>query len=743
MMQTNLQLDLAFNYLENTGTNIFLTGKAGTGKTTFLKKLKETSPKRMIVVAPTGVAAINAGGVTIHSFFQIPFGPYIPGSDMATGQNKSFNHKFSRDKINIIRSMDLLVIDEVSMVRADLLDAISDMLRRYRDRNKPFGGVQLLLIGDLQQLAPVAKEDEWNLLREHYASPFFFDSKALSESDYLCIELTQVYRQADDTFLGLLNNIRENRFDEDTLRTLNQRYIPDFKPDNKAGYITLTTHNYQAQQINQRKLAEIPGRSYTFRAEINDDFPAYSYPTDEVLELKKGAQVMFVKNDSSGERRYYNGKIGTIVFINSKKITVSDKNGNDINVDRETWTNVKYSIDGATKDITETIAGSFNQYPLKTAWAITIHKSQGLTFEHAIIDASAAFSHGQVYVALSRCKTLEGMVLSTPITRNAMISDEKILSYTSSLTERQPREDLLRQAQKQYFLKLATELFDFNVVHQKLQYTSYMTYTHLQRLYPELSNQYPRVRDYFRADVVEVGERFCQQLTRMVAGNDQYDKDELIQDRVRKGCAYFLEKIETYCLPLIAASDVEIDNKEARKAFTSALKNFVDELNIKIATLKACKDGFRLIDYLSAKAKASIEEPPAASKQKQGRPLFDTKEPPAASKRKPARELFETKKPPVSTDVLHPELYDRLKQWRYEMATEKGLPVYTILQQKALIGVCNTLPANSKDLLKIPGIGKKIIENYGEALLEIVSSYSPPAHGSGLRNAKAAHHGGD
>ena len=224
MMQTNLQLDLAFNYLENTGTNIFLTGKAGTGKTTFLKKLKETSPKRMIVVAPTGVAAINAGGVTIHSFFQLPFGPYIPGSEMASGQNKSYSHKFSRDKINIIRSMDLLVIDEVSMVRADLLDAISDMLRRYRDRNKPFGGVQLLLIGDLQQLAPVAKEDEWNLLREHYASPFFFDSKALSESDYLCIELTQVYREADDTFVRLLNNIRENRFDENTLHTLNQRY---------------------------------------------------------------------------------------------------------------------------------------------------------------------------------------------------------------------------------------------------------------------------------------------------------------------------------------------------------------------------------------------------------------------------------------------------------------------------------------------------------------------------------------
>lgn len=337
-----------------------------------------------------------------------------------------------------------------------------------------------------------------------------------------------------------------------------------------------------------------------------------------------------------------------------------------------------------------------------------------MTFEHAIIDASAAFSHGQVYVALSRCKTLEGMVLSSPITRNAMISDEKILSYTSSLSERQPCEDQLRQAQQQYYLRLATELFDFNLVQQKLQYTSYAAYTHLQKLYPELSNQYPRVRDYFRSDIVEVGERFCQQLTRMISSTNLYDTDEHIQDRIRKGCAYFLEKIETYCLPLIEASDVEIDNKEARKAFTSALKAFSDELTIKVATLKACQDGFRLIDYLSAKAKANIEESAVASK------------------RKSTRKSTEAEKIPVSTDVLHPELYARLKQWRYELAVEKELPPYTILQQKALIGVCNTLPTNSKELLKIPGIGKKIIENYGETLLEIVSSYSPSTHGNGL-----------
>ena len=301
-MQTNEQFDLAFNLLQNTGTNLFLTGKAGTGKTTFLKKLKEISPKRMIVVAPTGVAAINAGGVTVHSFFQLPFGPYLPGN---TGDNHSqtdFKKQFRKDKINIIRSMDLLVIDEVSMVRADLLDAISDILRRYKDHNKPFGGVQLLLIGDLQQLAPVAKDDEWNLLKEHYPSTFFFDSKALSESNYFCIELTKVYRQNDTTFISLLNKIRENCFDDDTLQALNQRYIPDFHPEDSSGYITLTTHNYQSQQINNRKLSELPGQAYTFHAEINNDFPEYSYPTDEKLVLKRGAQVMF-SNNSKGSWR--------------------------------------------------------------------------------------------------------------------------------------------------------------------------------------------------------------------------------------------------------------------------------------------------------------------------------------------------------------------------------------------------------------------------------------------------------
>lgn len=703
MMQMNQQFDLAFNFLQNTGTHLFLTGKAGTGKTTFLKRLKEVSPKRMIVVAPTGVAAINAGGVTIHSFFQLPFGPYLPSASREADQAKNFTNKFSRDKINIIRSMDLLVIDEVSMVRADLLDAISDVLCRYKDRTKPFGGVQLLLIGDLQQLAPVAKDDEWNLLKEHYPSTFFFDSKALSESNYYCIELTKVYRQNDSTFISLLNNIRENRFDEETLNSLNQRYIPDFAPDDQQGYITLTTHNYQAQQLNNRKLAELPGKSYTFNAEINNDFPEYSYPTDNQLELKNGAQVMFVKNDSSGEHRYYNGKIGKIVFINPNKITVVGEDGNEIQVERETWTNVKYTINPDTKEITETVAGTFSQYPLKTAWAITIHKSQGLTFEHAIIDASAAFSHGQVYVALSRCKTLEGLVLSSPITRNAMIKDMRIQEFTSSVTDKQPGKEQLEQAQQQYYLELVIELFNFASIQQRLQYAAYTVYAHLQKLYPELNTQYANTRDAFRSVITEVGGRFQQQLTRMISGNPNYQQDEAIQERVRKGVAYFIERIDSQCTSLEENSAVEIDNKESRKAVNNAISKFTEELHLKQETLKACIDGFSVVRYLSAKAKASIEPPVSAKKR--------------------SERSSQPAKVTVSSDVLHPELYNSIKRWRYELATEKGLPPYTILQQKALLGIVNTLPANSKELLAIPGIGKKVIENYGNILLALVDEY--------------------
>ncbi|MDZ7742909.1 MAG: PIF1 family DEAD/DEAH box helicase [Bacteroidota bacterium] len=414
----NKQLQLAFDFVQYTGNNIFLTGKAGTGKTTFLHNLKKQSPKRMVVVAPTGVAAINAGGVTIHSFFQVSFGPQVPGYE-EQGAGAAYK-RFSKEKINIMKSLDLLVIDEISMVRADLLDAIDAVLRKYKNRRQPFGGVQLLMIGDLQQLAPVVKEDEWHILQQHYDTPFFFSSQALQQTSFTSIELKHVYRQSDQDFIELLNKIRDNNLDQQVVDVLNTRYIPGFKAD-EQGYITLTTHNAKARNINESRLQRLPGKTESFIAEVHGKFPDYNYPTDEKLVLKEGAQVMFVKNDPSPDKEYYNGKIGKIKsFVDDCVLVECPGENFTIQVVPVEWQNVKYGLDPETKAITEEIEGSFTQVPLKLAWAITIHKSQGLTFEKAIIDAEAAFAHGQVYVALSRCKSLEGLVLSSKIGRVAL-----------------------------------------------------------------------------------------------------------------------------------------------------------------------------------------------------------------------------------------------------------------------------------------------------------------------------------
>lgn len=699
-MDINPQLELAFNFVEFTGTSVFLTGKAGTGKTTFLRQLRMRSPKRMVVLAPTGVAAINAGGVTIHSFFQLPFGPYLPGNrEGNSSAEKRFTNKFNREKIDIIRTMDLLVIDEISMVRADLLDAIHDVLCRYRDRNKPFGGVQLLLIGDLQQLAPVVREEEWGLLKEVYSSPFFFSSLALQQLPYFCVELTRVYRQADVFFLHLLNQIRENRADEETLRQLNQRHIPGFNPDDDEGYIVLTTHNYQAQQINQRKLERIEEREYVYDAEIKDDFPEYAFPTDARLVLKKGAQVMFVKNDSSPEKRYYNGKIGRITALGPGYVSVCCAGEDEvISVEREEWSNTKYSIDAATGEITETVTGSFRQYPLKTAWAITIHKSQGLTFEKAIVDAGLAFTHGQVYVALSRCRTLEGLVLGSPLRLETLVSDPTVKGYTEHLQRNAPGERQLQEARREYYLVLLKELFDYSLIVKRLQYAERLMYEHLRKLYPELTERYKIHRERCYKELSEVGERFQMQLEERVRKVEVYEEDEWMRERVIKGVMYFREKTRELLLELLESTHPEIDNKEVRKIVEEALTLLQREVEVKMAVLDGCQAGFEVKAYLSVRAKAMLEKPKRRTKK-------------------------ESNKTEIGGDIQHPRLYEMLRLWRKEEALRLKLPAYTVLQQKALLGVANTMPTGSKELLAIPGIGKKVIERYGVRLLEIVDEY--------------------
>ena len=421
-MERNEQLREAWEFVENTGTSIFLTGKAGTGKTTFLKTVVEKSKKRLIVVAPTGVAAINAGGVTIHSFFQLPLSPFVPGTQT---KNK---FDFGKEKRKIIASLDLLIIDEISMVRADLLDAIDNVLRRYKDRYQPFGGVQLLMIGDLQQLTPVVTPEDEIILKPYYDTPYFFGSKALKQISYVTIQLKTVYRQQDNLFISILNHIRNGQPTADDMQLLNQRYNPTFVPKAEDGYIRLTTHNNAANGYNNSELQRLSSESFSFNAQIEGNFPEYSYPTSPILTVKKGAQVMFIKNDPLG--RYYNGRIGHVVSVDSDHIVVKcPDDSQNINVEPLEWENTHYKLNVETKEIESEVQGTFKQFPLKLAWAITIHKSQGLTFSHAIIDAVHSFAPGQVYVALSRCTSLEGLVLASPITPQAIINDEKVDNY--------------------------------------------------------------------------------------------------------------------------------------------------------------------------------------------------------------------------------------------------------------------------------------------------------------------------
>ena len=447
----------AWDFVENTGHSIFLTGKAGTGKTTFLKAVVEQSRKRPIVVAPTGVAAINAGGVTIHSFFQLPFSPYVPGAKVES------KFDFSKEKRKIIASSDLLIIDEISMVRADLLDAIDAVLRRFREHGEPFGGMQLLMIGDLAQLTPVVTPEDERMLKPYYDTPYFFGSKALQQIDYVTIQLNHVYRQQDESFITLLNEIREGRPSAETIKRLNSRCQPTFVPRPEEPYIRLTTHNNLANFYNESELQKLPSRAYEYHAEVKGTFPEYSYPTAETLVLKEGAQVMFVKNDPSGEHKYYNGRIGRVTEASEKRLTVYCEGDSEaIEVEPQVWENTRYTLNEKTREIESEVQGTFKQLPLRLAWAITIHKSQGLTFERAIIDANQSFAPGQVYVALSRCRTLEGLVLASRLEARAIINDERVDSYiTQQESEAERSIEQLPMLKREYDRNLLVQLFDF------------------------------------------------------------------------------------------------------------------------------------------------------------------------------------------------------------------------------------------------------------------------------------------
>lgn len=693
MSTPNPELQLAEAFVEHTNGTVFLTGKAGTGKTTFLHAIKKQTHKRLVVTAPTGVAAINAGGVTLHSFFQMPFGPFIPGSEVHTGQ-----HRFSREKKNIIRSLDLLIIDEISMVRADLLDGVDSVLRRYRRSELPFGGVQLLMIGDLHQLSPVVKEAEWQFLKEYYDSPYFFSSTALRRIELIPIELKHIYRQSDSRFIDLLNRVRNNQLDPATLEQLNTRYLPDFLPKEGDGYITLCTHNNAADAINRAKLQTLPAASRSFDAHVDGNFPEHTYPIAATLELKVGAQVMFARNDMSPDKRYFNGKIGKIVAMANEKIEVAcPGEPGTIEVGKVTWENIEYTVDAETAEISQKIIGTFNQFPLKPAWAITIHKSQGLTFDKAVIDAQAAFAHGQVYVALSRCRTFEGLVLSSPLTTRAVKTDPAVLHFVAEAENKVPTAEQLAAAKIRYQQQLLLECFDFQQFQRHLGRLVYLLRSNASLIQLSSIGDSGEIQQQTEATLCTVGDNFRRQLQTLFTSNREPATDPVILERLTKAALYFEEKFATILAPFLENLEVEADNKEIRKKILDTLKQLREESAVKRAAVQSCREGFSPARYLRALSTAAM----------------DTEQ----------RTKKETGPTYSEADVGHPELFQTLRQWRSKKAEAQGVPHFQILHQKTLVQIAVHLPDTLAELNKIKGIGKRLAEKYGTELVTLVADY--------------------
>ena len=668
-MEKNLELRTAWDFVEHTGRSIFLTGKAGTGKTTFLKMVVERSSKRSIVVAPTGVAAINAGGMTIHSFFQLPFSPFVPNAQIKS------KFDFGKEKRKIISSRDLLIIDEISMVRSDLLDAIDSVLRRFRDRYKPFGGVQLLMIGDLQQLTPVVTPEDERMLNPYYDTPYFFGSKALAQIDYVTIQLEKVYRQQDNTFLSLLNHIREGHPTADDLTLLNGRYQPLFIPKPEAGYIRLTTHNQMANNYNESELQKLPAQSFTYQARIEGTFPEYSYPTAETLTLKVGAQVMFVKNDPSGEHRYYNGRIGHVTVAEENRIQVYCPGDDEaIEVEPLEWENSRYTLNEETREIETEVLGKFAQLPLRLAWAITIHKSQGLTFERAIIDASLSFAPGQVYVALSRCKTLDGMVLASQIPPKAIINDERVDSYIEHQEEAAQRSiEQLPMLKDEYYRHLLMELFDFKDILYREEYLGRIIIEFFYRSHTDIAELHKRALEEYKRQVIAVADKWLAMIQQMTI-TSLHENDFL--KRVKRSAAYFEQTLDkVLSKPLALVPDIKSQNKQAMKRLT---ENYGDLrqvwLSRRYLLQQMSERTFTITDYLRQKQHSLLDAMDADTLRRNGKQ--------ASAREQKKKKKKEPKPKKEKTWVVTYGLFQQGKTPEL-IARERGLTLGTIYSHLA------------------------------------------------------------
>lgn len=681
--------DLADEFAQQTSRCIFLTGKAGSGKTTFLRRLRKMTNKQVAVAAPTGVAAINAGGVTLNSMFQIPPEIFLP----TTTHEKSLiaNQHMRKERRRVLYDLEVLVIDEISMVRADMLDAVDAVLRHYRYSQEPFGGVQVILIGDLFQLSPVVRDADLPLLREFYAGPYFFQSHVMQRLQPVYIELDKIFRQQNMDFVRILNEVRNNCLTPENQKLLNSRYQPDFQPRKDDFFITLTTHNAKADQINERALEELKGSFGCYDAKVQGDFPENNYPTDAELLLKVGARVMFVKNDESRDKLFYNGKLATVTELNDDTVTVVDEKGLEIEVGPQKWNNVRYTLDTKTKQLKEEILGTFAQLPLRLAWAITIHKSQGLTFDRCVIDVGGAFAAGQVYVALSRCRSLEGIVLLSPVTTSGLINAQEVLQHERQKLPMEELMKLIQPAKREFRLQVLASVFDFHILVGQAQRLMEYIKQHADEFERDSASvDYLRNLVAMLVGLSEIGGRFRPELKRLIEGGEETQLRQRMQDAYGYFEPRFMQVLE--------------DLKKS--PLTTSVRKTSDEVDEVVQSV-----GLTLQQHLQL-MKAVTDDP--------------TVEVYYRTKRHFRGEKIETtsyagRKITEATGEFDQVLYKRLQAWRNRRA--EGKRVFLVANNEALQMVARALPRNGAELMKLKGWGKVKVQQYGEEVLEIVQDY--------------------
>ncbi len=692
---SNILFSLALELVNHTSRHIFLTGKAGTGKTTFLKFIRSHSPKQMAIVAPTGVAAINAGGVTIHSFFQLPFSPFIPGNGSAGSSHTVLSRlRINSQKRQIIQELELLVIDEISMVRCDTLDAIDLVLRHIRKRPyERFGGVQVLFIGDMFQLPPVAKDQEWNLLSAFYESPYFFDSHVLRDEPPVCIEFEKIYRQTEEKFIRVLNQVRNNELDEEGLELLKQRYQPSYRAAKNDGYIILTTHNEKARSTNAQMLQSLNAPLFSYEAEIENEFSENAYPADLNLQLKIGAQVMFIRNDT--ERRFFNGKIGIVTALEKNKIFVHCKDEEEpIEVGKEKWENIRYSLNRQNRQLEEEVLGSFTQYPLRLAWAITIHKSQGLTFEKAIIDAGKAFAPGQVYVALSRCTSLEGMVLHSEIDSRRLLNDERIIRFAKRTSDKEALNRELEVAGKHYRQRILSGLFDFNKPFAICEEISGFLAEQITGFNEEAVSWSEQISSAL-SRLQTTAAKFQSQLRQYFNESKEEFSPVALQERIKAACGYFIKEIG-HLVHTLKETPVVTDSKMQAKEFNDMLRNLFGVLSMQQFLMEGIADQFDPVIYHQRRKEFKV-------------PSFSVN-------------VYAGVKT-VNKAMANAPLYQQLKQLRDQICSQKNLPVFMVAGSQSLEELATYLPVDKTSLRQISGFGSSRVESYGERFLELIRKY--------------------